>query len=67
MSHQENPVVPGGELVVTETVALEAIEKDGEIIVDEIVDIEAGDPSNLIVTLDNGQRFTVRIIAGARP
>jgi hypothetical protein len=27
--------------------------------------IDASDPDNLIVALDNGQRFTVRVVAGA--
>jgi carbonic anhydrase len=28
--------------------------------------VDASDPNNLIVTLDNGEAFTVRIIRGAR-
>lgn len=35
-------------------------------IADAAVDaIDASDPNNLIVALDNGQRFTVRVVAGA--
>ena len=35
-------------------------------VADAAVDaIDASDPNNLIVALDNGQRFTVRVVAGA--
>jgi hypothetical protein len=35
-------------------------------VADAAVDaIDASDPNNLIVALDNGQRFTLRVIAGA--
>lgn len=32
----------------------------------EVTEVDASDPNNLIVYLENGQTFTVRIIAGAR-
>ena len=35
-------------------------------VADAAVDaIDASDPNNLIVALDNGQRFTLRVVAGA--
>jgi len=33
----------------------------------EIFDVDASDADNLILELNNGQKFTIRIIAGARP
>ena len=33
----------------------------------EIATVDASDANNLVFVLTNGQRFTIRVIAGARP
>jgi hypothetical protein len=55
----------GESLIVFEEDAGDGIYESPYLRVAEIID--ASDPNNLVVHLDNGQLFTIRIIAGAKP